>query len=83
MEAALRAKMCVHSVKYVADKDGNIVQEEVGMGVVYGDGANKEWAKWTPAGQLSLTISNPEAFHKVKPGQFFFVDLIETDKDAL
>lgn len=80
----LRLKMCVNSVKRHADGNGDITQEEIQMSAVYGaDGtANKQWSKWTPSGSLSFTVSNPEAFGKVLPGQFIFVDLSLTTKDA-
>jgi hypothetical protein len=81
----LRLKMVVNAVKSCADSNGDKSQEEVSMNVVYGaDGsANKQWSKWTPNGQLNFTISNPDAFGKVKPGQFVFIDITETDKDGI
>jgi hypothetical protein len=44
---------------------------------VYGgddDAANKEWSKWTPSGQLELTITNPEVWPDLVIGRAFFVD---------
>lgn len=81
----LRLKMVVSSVKKVANGEGNIQSEELSLAAVYGpDGsANKQWSQYTPCGQLNFTVSNPEAFGKVLPGQFIFVDLSLTDKDAL
>lgn len=81
----LRAKMSVQSVKSVADQDGQKQSEELIMSAVYGaDGsANKQWSKWTPCGSLSMTISNPEAFDKLRPGSFVFVDISITDKDSI
>lgn len=87
MEAAtLRLKLQVGSVKRCADSGGNITAEEVSLNAVYDnreDSANAQWCKWTPFGQFSFTISNPAALGKVLPGQFYFVDLIPTDKDSL
>lgn len=83
--AALRLKMLVSSVKKVSDSEGNITAEELAFSVVYSSkegSANAQWCKWTPSGSLGFTVSNPAAFGKVLPGQFFFVDLIPTDKDA-
>ncbi len=86
MSAVLRLKMVVNSVKKVCDGNGAISQEEVGLNAVYDSkegSANAQWSKWTPCGSLTMTISNPQAFDKVLPGQFVFVDLIPTDKDGI
>jgi hypothetical protein len=84
--AALRLKMSVGSVKSVADSNGNKSQEEIGLNAVYSNeegSANKQWSKWTPSASLTMTINNPDAFGKLLPGQFVFVDLIPCDKDSI
>lgn len=83
---ALRLKMVVNTVKRCADQSGEIGSEEITLSAVYSDkeGApNKQWSKWTPCGNLSFTVSNPAALGQVLPGQFYFVDLHQCDKDAL
>jgi hypothetical protein len=42
-----------------------------------GDDLNKTWSKWTPSGELSMTINNPEAFSQFKLGQTYFLDFSE------
>lgn len=82
----LRLKMVVNTVKRSADQSGDTQAEEITMSAVYSDkegSANKQWSKWTPCGQMSFTVNNPAAFGKVLPGQFYYVDLIPTDKDSL
>ncbi len=86
MSAVLRAKMVVNSVKSVADQNGQKSMEELGLSAVYSneDGSpNKQWSKWTPSANFTMTISNPEAFDKLLPGQFVFVDLIPCEKDSI
>jgi len=85
MSAVLRLKVSIQSVKKVADGEGNIAAEEITAHAVYGKegSANAQWSKWTPNAQLSMTVNNPAAFGKVLPGQFFFVDLVPTDKDGI
>jgi hypothetical protein len=86
MEAVLRLKMSVDSVKSVADNNGNKTQEELSLNAVYSNeegSANKQWCKWTPVANLTMTISNPLAFGKVLPGQFVFVDLTPCEKDSI
>jgi hypothetical protein len=86
MNAVLRLKMTVNSVKSVADTNGDKTTEEIGFNAVYSNdegSANKQWSKWTPAAGLTMTISNPQAFGKVLPGQFVFVDIIPCEKDSI
>ena len=35
---------------------------------------NASWSKYTPGGQIELSINNPEAFSQFKVGEFYFVD---------
>lgn len=85
MSATLRMKAKVDTLKHVCDHDGEKVAEELTLTAVYGHGPkdhpNTQWCKWTPCIKFEFTISNPGAFDKVKPGQFFYVDLIPTTKD--
>lgn len=81
----LRLKMTLATLKHVCDSSGAKTAEELVFQAAYGPkgSANEQWCKWTPSGNLTFTISNPGAFDKVLPGQFFYVDLTLTDKDAL
>lgn len=81
----LRLKMNVQSVKRIADGEGHITGEEIELSAVYGkDGtANAQWSKWTPFGHLKFTVSNPDAFGKLLPGGFVFVDLSPAEKDSI
>ena len=38
------------------------------------DDLNKSWAKYTPGGQIEMTINNPEAFEQFRVGEYFLVD---------
>lgn len=81
----LRLKMVVNTVTRNATQDGSIDSEEITLSAVYSDkegSVNKQWSRWTPAGQLKFTVSNQAALGRVLPGQFYFVDLHECDKDA-
>lgn len=83
MDTVIRAKMYVNEVKRCADSTGEISQEEIKLNAVYGkEGtANNQWSKYTPSGSLSMVISNPGAFGKILPGQYFFIDLVPTTKE--
>lgn len=80
----LRLKMQVGSVKRAVGVNGEVSQEEVALFAVYGaeGSVNAQWSKYTPCGQLTMTISNPDAFGCVCPGMFVFVDITETTKEA-
>jgi hypothetical protein len=78
----MRAKMQVSAVKRLVGADGNVTGEELLAYPVCGNapfGPNGEsedntFARFTPSGQLSLTVNNPDLLGKFKPGQKFYVD---------
>jgi hypothetical protein len=81
-----RLKMVVNTVNVGIDGDGKPTSENISMSPVYSEkegSANKQWSQWTPNGQLQYYVTNPNALGKVRPGMFFYVDLIPTDKDSL
>jgi hypothetical protein len=80
--AVIVAKMQVSSVVERKDsKTDEKFQEEVSLQAVYGDNgsANAEWSKWTPAGSVSLTINNPNAFDKFK-ARYYKVYLVPCEE---
>lgn len=85
MSATLRLKMSIASVKSSCDQSGAKVSEEIALQAVYGPegSANSQWSKWTPSAGLTMHVSNPGAFGRVLPGEFYYVDLIKTDKDGI
>lgn len=67
-----------------ARPDGSAPVEAVRVTLqpVYGageDDSNAQWSKWTPNGQLQLTITNPAIFPMLRTGRLFFVDFIAAD----
>lgn len=78
----VRAKFrCTHRTEYT---DGGHSDKLSGINVrlqpVYASGpedtANAEWSKWTPSGELQMTITNPAAFDAFKLGRAYYVDLM-------
>jgi hypothetical protein len=56
--------------------------EKVMMSAVTGKSeANKRWSKYTPNGQLTMQIDNPEAMGQLKPGQCYRLDFNEAGED--
>ncbi len=81
-----RLKLVVNTVQLTINNDGTTNYEDITLSAVYSDkegSANKQWSRWTPSGQLKFQVSNPAVFGKFRPGQFYFADLTECDKDAM
>lgn len=60
--------------------EGSVEVKVVTLQAVYGgknDGANAQWSKWTPSGELTMSINNPEAYSQFKLGRCYFIDLTE------
>lgn len=76
----VRAKFRCTKVQRIqsCQPDGTCPQasEEVELSAVYG-GTNATWAKWTPSGQIRMTINNPDAQGKFKPKQCYYLDFTE------
>jgi hypothetical protein len=41
------------------------------------DKLNEQWSKWTPAGEIKLTINNPDCFGKFIVGKEYLVNFTE------
>lgn len=82
MASRMRMKAQIGSVKQVIGPNGQLETEEVSLQAVYQEnGVNKQWCKWTPFIQFQFTISNPEAMGKLRPGEYYFIDLVPAGKD--
>lgn len=76
------------TVQGINPMPGHTVAEEIKMAPVCGDkpfGANGEsednsFARWTPSGSLSLTITNPALVGTFRVGQTFYVDFTEASQ---
>lgn len=81
-----RLKLVVNTVSRNIDGSDNTSSEQITLSAVISDkegSANKQWSKWTPSAGLNFVVSNPVVFGRFRPGQFYYLDLIETDKDSL
>ena len=47
-----------------------------------GESENNTYSRYSPSGRFELTISNPELFGKLKPGQYMYVDFILAEDDG-
>lgn len=75
----VRAKFFVTAVTHFhngapgADQAGEVKLAPVYQGLD-GNPANADWSKWTPQGEIKMTITAPAALDAFAPGQQFFVD---------
>lgn len=76
----MRAKMQVSMVKKNVGHDGKVTGEELTMHPVcgsfgpQGESEDNTYARYTPSGELKLTVNNPDLMDKFRPGQKFYVD---------
>lgn len=71
--AVLVAKMFRSLSEITGDDENENQSEELRLTAVYSDdpeNPNAQWSKWTPGGDLSLTINNPAAIGKVPEGEY-------------
>lgn len=73
---AVRAKCRVTSRHEFTDRGpgSEIRSVQVTLQPVYEEGSNEQWSKYTPDGELRLSITNPEAYEQFKLGKAYFVD---------
>ncbi len=88
MSVVMRAKMYVAGVNEFSDLDGNTTSELLTLSAVCkedgpypadGTDENNTFAKWTPFATLTMTVTNPALFGKIKTGQKFYVDFWEAN----
>ena len=75
----MRAKMEVMNVETVGDTQENVIMMAV-SGTGYGPKGESEdntYARWTPSGNLNLSITNPALHGTFRVGQKFYLDFTE------
>ena len=66
----IRAKFECYSVK----KLNNDSEELEFLAVTSDSEENRTWSKWTPSGNIKMTITNPDIFGKFIPGKKYYLD---------
>lgn len=70
----VQAMFYVKEINHRATGDASSVNVEVKMGAAFGTylkglpEGNGDWSKWTPSGDLSITITNPAAIEQFEVG---------------
>ena len=53
--------------------------EQITLNAVYGHTEeNVSFAAATPSGKLEITVTNPAVLGQIKPGEYYYLDLIPT-----
>lgn len=68
----LRAKFQCSSINKSPDDSSAVVHLSA---VTTGSADNETWSKYTPSGQLQMTISNPAAAEQFEQGKEYFIDI--------
>lgn len=68
----IRAKFTCESIQLFSGGETVSLRAATGPG-------NESWSKWTPAGSLAITINNPDACGKFKPGKNYYIDFSEAE----
>lgn len=78
-QATMRAKVQVNQVRVNQGHEELILNPVCGSGAYGPNGESEDntFARYTPSGEIKLTVNNPSLLGKFKPGQKFYVDFTE------
>ncbi len=77
----MRAKMKVQSVVKTEGAEKLSMSPVCKTGGYDADGLDEDntFAKFSPSGQLELTVANPALFGKINPGDTYYLDFIKAE----
>ena len=77
---AVRAKFYVTSIELFSEPRDT---GKVSLSAVITDRSetNKSWSKWTPSGNLTMHITNPDAFKEFQLGKTYYIDFSEAESE--
>ena len=83
MSTNMRAKMTVMRVERWNGGD-KITMNAVAAKSYPEDGSDEDntYAKFSPSGELTLTIANPALIGKIQPGETYYLDFVPVTKPA-
>ncbi|WP_319532869.1 hypothetical protein [uncultured Cohaesibacter sp.] len=70
----VRAKFVVTSITENETGSEDEVSATIEMEAVTNGEGNESWSKWTPAGQLTMTVTNPAALADFAVGAACYLD---------
>lgn len=82
----MKAKFQVRSVEPVESPPGTVVQEKLEFFAVTdkpfdagGTSEDNSFSRWTPTGELKMTVTNPELFGKFAVGEKYYLDFTKAE----
>lgn len=78
----MRAKMQVRSVEKFQHGESLKMAPVSGKFDEQGDSEDNTFARYTPSGELQLSITNPALFDQFKPGDTFYLDFTKVEPTA-
>ncbi len=84
----VRAMFYVKEIKHHAVSDPGAVHAEVKLSAAFGSylkglaEGNKDWSKFTPSGELAMTITNPTAIDQFEIGEVYELSIEKAAKVA-
>lgn len=71
----IRAKFFVTQITNHHVASPSEVSAEVKLQAVHQGNDNEGWSRWTPNGELKMTITNPAALEQLGLGDKFYIDI--------
>jgi hypothetical protein len=77
----VRAKFICNTINHLPTTTPGDVCVHIGLSAVYNNGeANRDWSKYTPAGSLAMTITNPSAIDQFELGKEYYLDFTPVER---
>lgn len=84
----VRAMFYVKEINHRATPNPGDVNAEIKMAAAFGTylkglpEGNGDWSKWTPSGEISITITNPDAIAQFEIGEVYALTFEKRSKAA-
>ncbi len=80
-QRTMRAKMKVLEVKRTEAGETLMMTPVCKTSAYPADGTDEDntFARWSPSGELTLHVTNPDLFGKIQPGEKFYVDFTKAE----
>lgn len=78
---AMRAKMQITGIEKQGDNEVLSFRAVAKSGAYPADGSDEDnsYARWSPAGSVSLTVANPALHGKFEVGEKYYLDFTKAD----
>ena len=74
---SMRAKMVLSTITHHTPSSDDSCNVQLTFTASYAGPDNDSWSKWTPQGEIKMTVTNPAAVEFLKIGKSYYVDFTE------